>query len=157
MNKHVKISLIVLVAVVLLLALTIPVLAKKPVYPNPNCYAYMPTVHVSGNLYGGIYVFGALEAYWEDGVQYNYCTGIIPWGEETSIPGWRLLTFNEAAEYYADYNVCQQNFCWTDNTMWFSSTVPIYDPVEKMTLSAEIFYAAMYRNGEFLYYKEYVR
>jgi len=156
MSKKFQISLIVLVAVLLTLVLSIPGLARQPLEIDPNCGVVVPIVNKSGNIYQTMTIYMALNAYWEGGTLYNYCTGIIPWGEELlDFPGWRLLTFNEMCEYYSGYVECDKNFSYTDPTIWYWDTTSLYDPVDDVALPTDVWNVTMYRNGEFLFYKEY--
>jgi hypothetical protein len=153
MNKKSKIVLIVLITTSLVLAVVLPALARKPIETDPNCIAWAVIVNKSG-VYDRYAVYGALDAYWENGVLYNYCTGIIPWGDETDRPGWRFATFNESCEYFGDRVTCDKNTATTTPDQW-GNDVPIYDPETEDTYDTWVFYAISHRNGEFLFYKEY--
>lgn len=155
MNTRTRIGLIVLITAALVLAVVIPALARKPIETDENCYVSMPIIHKDGKTYAFTNIYGALDAYWEAGTLYNFCTGIIPWGEELDIPAWRLLTFNETSDYFSDFIICEQSYCYTNPDLWFTITHQIYDPVDGITYGTEVWEVTIYRNGEFLFYKEY--
>ena len=153
MNKRSKMVLIVLMTAALVLAVVLPALARKPIETDPNCRSTAVIVHKSG-AYDYDWVYGALDAYWEDGVLYNYCTGIIPWGDETDMPGWRFATFIETCVHFGDRVTCEKNTAIITPDQW-GNDVKIYDPETEDTYDTRVFYYSAHRNGEFLFNKEY--
>jgi hypothetical protein len=157
MNKHVKISLIVLGTIVLLLALTIPGLAKKS--ETYNCNVAVVLVSSGGSKMTHLETGYNLEAYWKDDILYNFCTGTIPFGEphETML-GRRYATFDETCAYWGDSVTCDKNVISTDIEQWPTKEFPIFDPVteENLDKPATYFSVKTHKNGKFLFYKEYV-
>lgn len=147
MNKRTRIGLIVLITAALVLAVAVPALARKPIETDPHCVGWAVIVN-NNDVYDRYPVYGALDAYWEGGTLYNYCTGIMPWGDETDRPGWRFATFDESCEYLGDRVTCDKNTMTTTPDQW-GSPVQIYDPDGDVTYTADDFYLSVHRNGEF--------
>ena len=98
MNKKIQISLIVLVTVILLLALTIPGMAKEG--DETTCQAPVLTVDKHGDFHNDFHALGDFDAYWDEGILYNDCLGIIPFGEQIGTE-MRYANFKEACDFAA--------------------------------------------------------
>jgi len=153
MNKQTRIGLIVLITIVLLLVITIPSLAKKE---EPyQCHVDAPVVSNGGHI-SEIEIYGELEAYWKDGTLFNYCTGVLPFGEplEDGL-GWRYLTFDEVCEQLGDKVECNGAILYSDKEIWETDVV-VYNPDTGELLAATDYSVTFHKKGDFTFYKEYV-
>jgi hypothetical protein len=154
MNKKARVGLIVLITVILLLAVALPGLAKKTeTYP---CSYDGLMVHISGD-YARTPIFGEMEAYWEDGVLYNICKGIIPWGEPIDPGAWRYATFEETCDYFGDSVTCTKTVLTITKEQW-GGDVYLFDPVtgESIGPATDFNMIAHKYSGTFVGYEEYV-
>ncbi len=112
MKKHTRIGLIVVVTVILLLALTVPGLAKKG--SSTSCEMRVLTVDKAGNLHFDYMFYSeGLQIYEEDGILYNYCEGTIPFGENIK-PGMWYGDFVDYCTFFEDYEPCSGNLFTLD-------------------------------------------
>ena len=92
MNKHVRISLIGIIAVVLIFAIVLPALAKPA--PTDSCTVKYPSVNnATGTIMRHHSLTGDLEAEWDEGTLINVCTGDVPFGEPVN-PGTNWIDFD---------------------------------------------------------------
>ena len=155
MKKYTKIGLLLLVTVVLLLAMVIPGMAKKGEFPNYACEAWARVVDDDGVI-DTVPLHGELVAYWEGGTLYNYCTGIVPWGE-TYGTKWRYLTFDEACEHFIElgFATCTQNIISIEQEGW-PVPIDIFDPETwSLLTSDDSLFEAHRGSGKFVWFKEY--
>ncbi len=151
MSKRTRINLTVLVTLILVLAAALPALAKKP-SGDYTCRVTTPVYNDNVWVFS-VWTEGVLDAYWEGGVLYNFCTGTIPLGEEYNA-GLHYATFEEVCDYWGDNATCTKGvLSITPETS--GGTVEIFDPDTGAKYETDNFYASMNRSGKFLYYKEY--
>jgi hypothetical protein len=153
MSKHMRIGLVGLVTVMLLLAVVLPGLAKKP--DTYQCDIWGVKVHVSG-AFGRVQIFGELDAYWKDGVLYNTCKGVIPWGEPIEPGAWRYATFEESCDYMGDRVSCSKTILSTTKELW-GVDQELYDPeTDAMVGPADDFTLTAHKySGKFVVNLEY--
>ena len=154
MNKHLRISLIGLATLALLLAVALPGLAKTA--DTYSCSILSLIVNRGGAYEENFSICGELEAYWEDGVLYNVCRGIIPWGEPIDRGTWRYATFDETCAYFGDRVSCSKTLLSITKDQW-GVEGKIFDPItgEMINSVDDAWYTAHKYSGKFVLYKEY--
>lgn len=153
MNKRARISLIVLLTTILLVTLVVPGMAEED---NVTlCIPRALTVDAGGNsaLTHPVDVVDS-DFYWEDSVLINICEGKVPFGESIS-PGVRFATFDENLEYFCpipddDCSISNRGFTLT-NTDYDGD---VRDPDTMQWSRATFATYALYRNGDFVIYKD---
>ena len=112
MKKHTRIGLIVVVTVILLLALTVPGLAKKG--SNTSCEMRVLTVDNAEKLHFDYMFFsGSLVISEEGDIVKNYCEGKIPFGAKIN-PGMWYGDFADYCAFFVDYEPCSGNLFTID-------------------------------------------
>lgn len=153
MKKQTRIGLMVLVTLIITLALTIPGLADDPTLGE--CHLNFPADTPSGVFIDMMGVPGELTI--EGDVQTtleNMCVGTVPFGESAHGNGKiTFFTYKELASL--DSFVVEHGYTYVDDETYTGSlAADVYD-TDGTAYPVTDWYAKIYPNGAYEFYKEY--
>ena len=151
MNKHLRISIVGTIAVVLLFAIVLPAMAK-PEPPDDSCVMRYPSVNnSSGTILLHHELTGSLFDDWQEGTLINECTGDVPFGEKVN-PRTTWLGFDD---------LCDLNNWTCDGGVATITSNEIEQWTRVWDMDEEVFYPSdfwkveIFESGKFEFYKEY--
>jgi len=152
MNKHVRVSIVGTIAVVLLFAIALPVMAK-PEPPDDSCIMRYPSVNnSSGTILLHHELTGSLFADWQEGTLINECTGDVPFGELVN-PATSWLEFGAFCDlYYVNCDDDVVTITSDDTSDW---RAVVWDLDEGEFYFADYWKVEIFDSGKFEFHKEY--